>query len=112
GGFYASPGLQGSRPGLPMATAWAVLHHLGIDGYKQLTATTIEAVGRMNDGIRSIDGLTVLGQPEAHITTIAAAVGWEDRVDVFALGDALHERGWHFDSQTPPVSIHAPVIAG
>ena len=38
GGFYASPSMQGSRPGLPMATAWAVMHHLGIDGYRRLTA--------------------------------------------------------------------------
>jgi len=112
GGFYASPGLQGSRPGLPMATAWAVMHHLGIEGYKQLTATTIDAVGRMSAGIRSIDGLTVLGEPEAHITTIAAAPGWDDRVDVFALGDALHERGWHLDRQQPPDSLHATVSAG
>src|SRR3954471_17889802 len=47
GGFYASPGLQGSRPGLQMATAWAVLHHLGVEGYKVLTATTIDAAQRM-----------------------------------------------------------------
>ena len=33
GGFYASPNLQGSRPGMPMAAAWAVMQHLGIDGY-------------------------------------------------------------------------------
>ena len=32
GGFYASPAMQGSRPGLPMATAWAVMHALGIEG--------------------------------------------------------------------------------
>jgi glutamate/tyrosine decarboxylase-like PLP-dependent enzyme len=112
GGFYASPGLQGSRPGLQMATAWAVMHHLGVEGYKKLTATTIDAVQRMNAGIRGIDGLAVLGQPEAHITTIAAAPDRADGVDVFALGDALHERGWHLDRQTPPDSLHATVSAG
>ena len=35
GGFYASPNMQGTRSGLPMATAWAVMHHLGIDGYRR-----------------------------------------------------------------------------
>src|SRR5262249_13942793 len=29
GGLYASPNMQGSRPALPMATAWAVMHALG-----------------------------------------------------------------------------------
>ena len=36
GGFYASPNLQGSRSGLPMAAAWAVMQHLGLDGYVEL----------------------------------------------------------------------------
>ena len=37
GGFYASPNLQGTRSGLPMACAWAVMSHLGVDGYGELT---------------------------------------------------------------------------
>ena len=63
GGFYASPGMQGTRPGLPMATAWAVMHHLGVDGYRRLTQTAIDAARRMIAGVRAIDGLAVLGEP-------------------------------------------------
>ena len=33
GGLYGSPNLQGTRSGLPMAAAWAVMQHLGVDGY-------------------------------------------------------------------------------
>jgi glutamate/tyrosine decarboxylase-like PLP-dependent enzyme len=94
-----------------MATAWAVMHHLGIDGYKDLTARTIDAARRMADGIRAIDGLCVLGEPEAQIVATAAAPGWEDRVDVFAVGDALLRRGWFLDRQMPPDSLHATVCA-
>jgi sphinganine-1-phosphate aldolase len=112
GGFYASPAMQGSRPGLPMATAWAVMHHLGTDGYRQLTDITIRAARTMIEGVRSVPGLQVLGEPEAHIVTIAAAPGWEDRVDVFALGDALQRRNWVLDRQGPPDSLHATVSAG
>ena len=50
GGFYASPSMQGTLSGLPMATAWAVMHHLGIDGYRRLTAVTIETANRMREG--------------------------------------------------------------
>ena len=32
-------------------------------------------------------------------------------IDVFALGDALRQRGWHLDRQTPPDSLHATVSA-
>jgi len=112
GGLYASPGIQGTRPALPMAAAWAVMHHLGIDGYKRLTATVLETARRMREGVRAVDGLTVLGDPTAHLLAIAAAPEWEDRVDVFAVGEALDRRGWFQDRQKPPDSLHATVSAG
>ncbi len=89
GGFYASPSMQGTRPGLPMATAWAVMHHLGIDGYRRLTAVTIETANRMREGVRAIDGLQVLGAPNAHLLAITADAGREDQVDAFEVGDAM-----------------------
>ncbi len=112
GGFYASPNMQGTRPGLPMATAWAVLHHLGIDGYLQLTRVTIEARERLVAGVRAIEGLAVLGEPEAQLMAIAAASGYDDRIDVFAIGDAMQARGWFLDRQAPPDSLHATISAG
>ncbi len=113
GGFYASPGMQGTRAAPPMAAAWAVLHHLGLDGYRRLTATTLDAHHRMVEGICAIDGLRVLGQPDAHLLAMAVDVGWENHLDVFAIGDALAARGgWHLDRQGPPDSLHATVCAG
>jgi sphinganine-1-phosphate aldolase len=107
GGFYGSPNMQGSRPALPMACAWAVMMHLGMEGYLRLTKSTIDATRRMITGARAL-GLTVLGEPDAHILAIAS-----DDIDVFALGDALLERGgWFHDRQSPPDSLHATVSAG
>jgi sphinganine-1-phosphate aldolase len=107
GGFYASPGMQGSRPGLPMATAWAVMHRLGIDGYRRLTRVTRDATRRLMDGVRTTPGLIVLGEPDAHVFAVSST-----RLDVFALGDTLHANGWHLDRQKPPDSLHATVSAG
>ena len=111
GGFYASPNMQGTRAGLPMALAWAVLHHLGVDGYKELTATAIATRERMVEGVRAVESLTVLGEPEAQLLAIAADPE-HPGVDVFALGDALQARGWFHDRQAPPDSLHATVSAG
>jgi glutamate/tyrosine decarboxylase-like PLP-dependent enzyme len=108
GGFYASPGMQGTRPGLPMVTAWAVMQHLGIDGYKHLTDVTIRAARAIVDGVRAIDGLSVLGEPEAHVVAIAADKG----VDIFAVADAMARRDWFLDRQAPPDSLHLTVSAG
>ena len=41
GGLYGSPNLQGTRSGLPMAAAWAVMQHLGVDGYVELTRADV-----------------------------------------------------------------------
>jgi glutamate/tyrosine decarboxylase-like PLP-dependent enzyme len=112
GGFYASPGMQGTRPGLPMATAWAVMNHLGIEGYRRLTDTTINAARTMIEGIRAIEGLTVVGEPAAQCLAMAIAPEWENRLDAFEIGDALQRRGWFHDRQRPPDSLHSTVSAG
>jgi glutamate/tyrosine decarboxylase-like PLP-dependent enzyme len=90
-----------------MATAWAVMHKLGIDGYRRLTAVVIDAAQRIAAGVRDTPGLHVLGEPEAHLLAIAGA-----GVDVFAVGDAMHTRGWYLDRQQPPDSLHMTVSAG
>jgi glutamate/tyrosine decarboxylase-like PLP-dependent enzyme len=108
GGFYASPAIQGTRPAMPYATAWAVMHHLGIEGYKRLTKLTIEAREKLVAGIRAIDGLQVLGEPEAQLVAMASA---DESLDIFAVGDALLQRGWFHDRQGPPDTLHSTVSA-
>ena len=109
GGFYASPNLQGTRSGLPMAAAWAVMQYLGVDGYKDLVKTTLDNADEMRAGINAIDGLRVLGDPTFQLIAIAADPDAGDPIDVFALADALDRRGWHMDRQGPPDSLHATV---
>ena len=112
GGLYGSPSLAGTRPGGPIAAGWAVLHHLGEDGYLRLAADAHQAATTLLDAIRSTPGLAVRGAPDA--TVIAFGGNHQaDGIDTFALGDDLAERGgWFFDRQTPPDSLHATVHAG
>lgn len=109
GGFYASPGLQGTRSGLPMATAWAVISHLGIDGYVDLTRQALVNADEMRAGINAIDGIKVLGEGQYHLVAFAADESSERSIDVFALADALQQRGWYHDRQGPPDSLHSTV---
>ena len=109
GGFYASPNLQGTRSGLPMATAWAVMQHLGVDGYKRLTSQTLENADQMRAGIDAVDGIRVLGDGKYHLVAMAADPAADDPIDVFALADALERRGWFHDRQGPPDSLHSTV---
>jgi len=112
GGFYASPSMQGTRAGLPMATAWAVMQRLGIDGYERLTRVTIDTARTIRAGVRAIDGLTIVGEPQAQLLAITIDEGWHDRLDIFRVGDALATRGWYLDRQHRPDSLHATVSNG
>jgi sphinganine-1-phosphate aldolase len=109
GGFYASPNLQGTRSGLPMAAAWAVIRHLGVEGYLELTRVTLDNADRMRAGIAAIEGIRVLGDGAYHLVAMAADPAAQPAVDVFALGDALLARGWFHDRQGPPDSLHSTV---
>jgi sphinganine-1-phosphate aldolase len=109
GGFYASPNLQGTRSGLPMAAAWAVMRHLGIEGYLERTKATLANADAIRAGVTAIEGLRVLGGGNLHLVAISADPQSARAVDVFALGDAMLEKGWLHDRQGPPDSLHATV---
>jgi glutamate/tyrosine decarboxylase-like PLP-dependent enzyme len=112
GGMYATPNLQGTRSAVPMAAAWAVMQHLGADGYVELTRGLLENAGRIREHVRAVDGIKVLGDPQFHLLAIASDPASSTPIDVFALGDALGERGWFHDRQGPPDSLHLTVSNG
>jgi glutamate/tyrosine decarboxylase-like PLP-dependent enzyme len=112
GGRYGSPSMAGTRPSGPIAAGWAVLHHLGADGYLRLAADAHRAATDLKAAVAGTPGLAVRGEPEATVVAFGAAPG-ERPLDTFALGDALAELGgWFFDRQGPPDSLHATVHAG
>lgn len=112
GGMYGSPNLQGTRSGLPMAAAWAVMQHLGVEGYVDLTRRALATADRMRAAITATDGIRVLGDGSYHLVALASDPASSDPVDVFALGDALARRGWYHDRQGPPDSLHSTVSNG
>jgi len=107
GGLYGSSGILGTKPGGPIAAAWAALQYLGVDGYVEKASMAYRARERLEAGIRAVEGLTVLGAPEVTLLAVAADAASPVAVDPFAVGDALFARGWHMDRQAPPDSLHA-----
>ena len=106
GGIYASPTLLGTRPGGPIAAAWAALQSLGADGYMELARRAVTAADALRAGITAIPGLALLGRPDATIVSFAS-VG----ADIYAVADRLEARGWSVDRQHRPSSIHLTVTA-
>jgi sphinganine-1-phosphate aldolase len=108
GGAYASSGMLGTKPGGPIAAAWASLHFLGRAGFRAASRQAFEARQTLEAGVRAIPGLTVLGRPD--VTLMAIAADDSSDVDVFNVMDELDRRGWLLDRQGPPDSLHATVM--
>jgi glutamate/tyrosine decarboxylase-like PLP-dependent enzyme len=109
GGFYGSSGVLGTKSGGAMAAAWAVLHHLGDEGYLRLTAAARGACDELADAIDEIPELQLWARPDATLVSFGATD--PDELDVFAVADALWRRGWYLDRQGPPASLHCTVNA-
>ncbi len=102
--------LQSTKSGGPLAAAWAVLHFLGDDGYLELARRTQDATRRLIAGIAEVDGLRVLGWPDASLVPFTS-----DGVDLFEVADELRVRGWYVQPQLAfgdlPRNIHMTVTA-
>jgi len=109
GGVYGSSAMLGTKSGGPWAAAWAVLQHLGDDGYLRVTASARRATEELAAAIAAMPELALRAEPDAMLL----AVGATDpaRLDVFAVADELWKRGWYVDRQGPPPSLHFTVNA-
>jgi sphinganine-1-phosphate aldolase len=89
--------VQSSRSGGPLAGAWAVLKHLGHDGYLELARRALEATRRVRAGVDAIPALRVVGEPDANVMALAAAD--ESELDVFVVSDLLRAQEWFLTPQ-------------
>jgi len=114
GGMYGSSGVLGTKSGGPIAAAWAVLHHLGDDGYLALARSARDTTLRLAAAITSDPRLVLRAQPDATLLSFGAATDprtGNPALDIFAVADLLRARGWYVDRQSPPPSLHLTVNA-
>ncbi len=106
GGVYISPTIMGTRPGAPIASAWAILNYFGLNGYKKVFKKIYETTQKYHRTINAIDGIeTIVDKPESSILAICSKA-----VNIFVVGDYLHQRGWIFDKNSVPPSIHLSIM--
>ena len=94
GGLYGSATTAGTKPGAPIAAAWATIRYLGTEGYLRLADQIREATRRFRTGIEAIPGLRVTGDPVMGVMEISSA-----EHDLAAVGDVMDDRGWNLDRQ-------------
>lgn len=102
-GQYATFVMQGTRPGGAVAAAWAVLQHLGEEGYLRCARLIMDAKRELVQGVNAIPGLRVL---EPHELCIFVTHSVDPELNMAAVNDALFARGWYVGRQAEPVGIH------
>ena len=101
GGLYASSSSAGTRPGPPIAGAWATMTHLGEDGYLRLAERVRTAMRGFTAGIEGIDGLRITSDPDLSLFEFGSD---PDRVgaapvDIGGVADVMDDKGWNLDRQ-------------
>jgi sphinganine-1-phosphate aldolase len=100
-GPFITPNLTNTRPGGAVAAAWAVMHHLGEEGYLEVTERLLNSVRAYKEGINAIDSLKVWGEPDLSIFTFGS-----DEMDIFAVAERLTGKGWLVGLNREPRGIH------
>ncbi len=97
--------VQSSKSGGPVAAAWAVLHHFGDAGYMKIAEALLAATDRVRTWVEAQPDLQALGRSDMSHVAFAS-----DSIDLFALVDAMNQRGWYVQAQlsygNSPANVH------
>lgn len=104
GGLYGTRAVQGARGGGPIAAAWAVMRYLGMDGYMRLAGIVWETTQKLRQGVAATEGLEIVGDPDGSVFAFTSLVH-----DIYAVGEAMDDRGWHLDRNQGPDALHLMV---
>jgi sphinganine-1-phosphate aldolase len=100
-GLYGSPAMAGARAAAPIATAWAMLRHLGIEGYTAIQRELAVTTSQVRTAIDAASGVDVVGDPIGPVLAMRS-----DSIDLYAVGDVLDDRGWNLNRNTDPRGLH------
>lgn len=89
-----NPTIQSTKSGGPLAACWAVLNHLGDDGYLEFARRTWQATRRIADAVRAHPHVRLMAEPESSLVAFTA-----DDFSVFPIVDAMRRRGWFVQPQ-------------
>jgi glutamate/tyrosine decarboxylase-like PLP-dependent enzyme len=104
GGKYASPGIEGSRSGGMLAATWAAMMSFGREGYLKYARAIFETAFAMQDAVRSHPELRVVGANPTFCFSFTS-----DAFDIYHINDYMRTKGWRFNGQQYPNSIHMAV---
>ncbi len=104
GGIFASTTFMGTKSGGPVAGCWAIMNHLGREGYGTIAGQVMQTAQIIREGIEKRKHLKVIGSPDMSVMAFTSSKG-----NIFNIGDALAAKGWHLDRLQFPDALHITV---
>jgi len=104
GGIYITPTIPGSRPGCISACTWAVMMHLGQEGYERIAREIVETVDVMRKGIEDIPELELVGNPCSSVLSFGFVKGIKH--NVYFVAEAMTKHGWSIKKLQHPGLLH------
>jgi len=89
GGETEQATFVGSRSGASVITVWALLQHLGREGYRRIVERCMRLTWKLAEEVRCVDGLDVMTDPVTNVVGITS-----DRFDVKLIAEKLRKEGW------------------
>lgn len=89
GGETEQSTIIGTRSGASSIAVWALLMHLGREGYREVSEHCMKLTRKLVEGIQRINGINLVAQPTINIVGIRS-----DVTDVRLIAQKLRRRGW------------------
>ena len=116
-----NPTLLSSRGGGAPAIAWALVHKIGREGYRELALAAWQATQAIVAGIAAIPGIRPVGHTDSTLVVFADD-GSPDGPDLRVIVDEMAVRGWLLGAQPGHggpatahvcvMGVHVPLVDG
>lgn len=104
GAVYATPSFAGSRSGFSSAGAWYSLLNVTKKGYNENSRTIIAATKETVKALRSIEGVTVFGEPCICALAFSYSTPYISCFDIVSY--LVKVKGWELSPIHLPNGIH------
>jgi tyrosine decarboxylase/aspartate 1-decarboxylase len=89
GGETEQATLVGTRSGASAIAVWALLKHLGKEGYRKIVKRCMRLTWKLAEGIRQVEGLSLIAEPTLNIVGVKSEKG-----NIQAIAKELRQKGW------------------
>lgn len=99
GGIYATPTLLGSKSGAMIATSWASMLSMGVNGYRKIAVKIQTSLKKIKEAFKNNEDINIMGNPTINIIAFSSKT-----LDIYKIVSKMGD--WNLSIMTNPASFH------